>query len=58
VVRDLNQGLSAATISARFHNTLIILFDQLCRHLRTTTGIDQVALSGGVFQNNRLLVTD
>jgi hydrogenase maturation protein HypF len=56
VVRDLRQGLSAATISARFHNTLIILFDQLCRHLRVATGIGQVALSGGVFQNNRLLV--
>jgi len=55
VVRDLRQGLCPATISARFHNTLIVLFDQLCRHLRTATGIDQVALSGGVFQNNRLL---
>jgi hydrogenase maturation protein HypF len=48
--------LSAATISARFHNTLIFLFDALCRHLRTATGIDRMALSGGVFQNNRLLV--
>jgi hydrogenase maturation protein HypF len=56
VVRDVNAGLSPATISARFHRTLIILFDQLCRHLRSATGIDRVALSGGVFQNNRLLV--
>ncbi|MFO7714753.1 carbamoyltransferase HypF [Desulfosarcina sp.] len=55
VVRDVNAGLSAAAISARFHRTLIILFDQLCRHLRTATGIDRVALSGGVFQNHRLL---
>ncbi len=56
VVRDLTQGLSQATISARFHNTLILLFDGLCRHLRVATGIDRVALSGGVFQNHRLLV--
>ncbi|BBO69560.1 carbamoyltransferase HypF [Desulfosarcina alkanivorans] len=55
VVRDLTAGLSAATISARFHNTLIGLFDALCRHLRSGTGIDRVALSGGVFQNHRLL---
>ncbi|MDX2490493.1 MAG: carbamoyltransferase HypF, partial [Desulfosarcina sp.] len=56
VVRDVEKGVSPNAISARFHNTLILLFDQLCRHLRTTTGIDRVALSGGVFQNNRLLV--
>ncbi|MGA6927590.1 MAG: carbamoyltransferase HypF [Desulfosarcina sp.] len=55
VVRDLNRGRSPATISARFHNTLIVLFDQLCRHLRARTGIDRVAMSGGVFQNSRLL---
>ena len=55
VVRDVNAGLSPAAISARFHRTLIILFDQLCCHLRTATGIDRVALSGGVFQNHRLL---
>ena len=56
VVRDVERGVSPHTISARFHNTLILLFDQLCRHLRSTTGIDRVALSGGVFQNHRLLV--
>jgi hydrogenase maturation protein HypF len=55
VVNDLTKGLPPAAISARFHNTLIRLFVELCRHLRTTTGIDRVALSGGVFQNNRLL---
>jgi hydrogenase maturation protein HypF len=55
VLRDLAGGHSPAVISARFHNTLVILFDRLCRHLRAATGIDRVALSGGVFQNNRLL---
>jgi hydrogenase maturation protein HypF len=52
---DLRDGRSPAEISARFHNTLIDLFDALCRHLKNTTGIDRVALSGGVFQNSRLL---
>ena len=55
VIKDLGDGRSAATISARFHNTLVGLFDALCRELRGRTGIDQVALSGGVFQNDRLL---
>jgi hydrogenase maturation protein HypF len=55
VVDDLKNGCAPSTISARFHNTLIGLFHDLCCHLRTVTGIDRVALSGGVFQNNRLL---
>ena len=55
VIKDLRDGRSPATISARFHNTLVALFDALCRQLRDRTGIDQVALSGGVFQNDRLL---
>jgi hydrogenase maturation protein HypF len=55
VVRDVQAGVAPATISARFHNTLVVLFDRVCRHLRTNTGIDRVALSGGVFQNDRLL---
>ena len=55
VMDDLMGGCAPSTISARFHNTLIRLFHDLCCHLRTSTGIDRVALSGGVFQNNRLL---
>ena len=55
VVHDVTVGCSPSIISARFHNTLVLLFDELCRHLHNLTGIDRVALSGGVFQNNRLL---
>ncbi len=55
IVRDIRARQTPATVSARFHNTLIVMFDALCRHLRTETGIDRVALSGGVFQNDRLL---
>jgi hydrogenase maturation protein HypF len=55
VMQDKIQGVSQAVISARFHNTLIVLFDSVCRHLRGRTGMDRVALSGGVFQNSRLL---
>ena len=55
VARDCRSGISPAVISARFHNTLVDLFVAVCRELRTRTGITAVALSGGVFQNDRLL---
>jgi hydrogenase maturation protein HypF len=55
VVKDLCDGRPPAIISARFHNTLVALFDDLCRELRGRTGIEQVALSGGVFQSDRML---
>ncbi|MGD9310708.1 MAG: carbamoyltransferase HypF [Desulfosarcina sp.] len=54
VIEDVASNVSPAVISARFHNTLVTLFDLLCRQLRDDTGIDRVALSGGVFQNSRL----
>jgi hydrogenase maturation protein HypF len=54
VIEDVTRNISPAVISARFHNTLVTLFDALCRQLRDDTGIDRVALSGGVFQNSRL----
>jgi hydrogenase maturation protein HypF len=54
-VADLLAGASAAVVSARFHRTLVDLFTRLCVALRGETGIDRVALSGGVFQNALLL---
>ena len=55
IVEDLIQGKSAGIISARFHNTLIALFLDVCSRIREETGIREVALSGGVFQNASLL---
>ena len=55
VVRDVEKGLSPATISARFHLTLIRLFADLCEVIRRDSGLSRVALSGGVFQNSILL---
>ena len=55
VVEDLRSGVSSAVISGKFHNALIRLFTQLCREIRTGTGLDRVALSGGSFQNALLL---
>ncbi len=55
VVRDVENGSLVSDISAKFHTTLIRLFSELCALLRKETGLDRVALSGGVFQNATLL---
>ncbi len=55
VVADLMKGLPPAVISAKFHATLVRLFTELCTTLADATGLKQVALSGGVFQNAILL---
>lgn len=55
VVKDLYQGISKATISAKFHNTVAQTVCEMCQLIAERTGINQVALSGGVFQNRLLL---
>jgi hydrogenase maturation protein HypF len=56
VVRDVQEGCSVGLISATFHNTLVALFVEACKRVRAKRGLDTVALSGGCFQNARLLV--
>lgn len=55
VVRDIENRVSPAVISARFHQTVIRMAAGLCRVIRQDTGLNRVALSGGVFQNALLL---
>ncbi len=55
IVKDLYQGVSKATISAKFHNTIAQMVCEMCQLIAERTGINQVALSGGVFQNRLLL---
>jgi hydrogenase maturation protein HypF len=55
VAADVGKGRPVALISATFHNTLIRLFDDLCDRIRAAHGLKRVVLSGGVFQNARLL---
>jgi hydrogenase maturation protein HypF len=51
---DLMRGRSAATVSARFHNTLAAATVHLVRDALGRAGPLPVVLSGGVFQNARL----
>ncbi|MGA7677650.1 MAG: carbamoyltransferase HypF [Dehalococcoidia bacterium] len=55
IVKDLYQGVSKATISARFHNTVAQMICEMCQLIARKTAINQVALSGGVSQNRLLL---
>jgi hydrogenase maturation protein HypF len=55
VVTDVLAGTEPAVVSARFHRAVAELVLQASQSLRATTGINRVALSGGVFQNVTLL---
>jgi hydrogenase maturation protein HypF len=55
VVADLQTGQGASYIAAKFHSTLAEIILETCRQIRGMTGLARVALSGGVFQNMRLL---
>jgi hydrogenase maturation protein HypF len=52
---DLAGGVPIPVIAARFHNGVAASIVTVCARLREETGLEAVALSGGVFQN--LLLT-
>jgi hydrogenase maturation protein HypF len=53
--KDIAAGVSPQIVSARFHNAVLDVTLDVVQRLRTETGINEVALSGGVWQNARLL---
>jgi len=55
VIEDLHQGISKGRISVKFHNTIARMINEMCHLIADETGVRQVALSGGVFQNRLLL---
>lgn len=55
IIEDLNNGTSSSTISARFHKTFAHLLINKTEQARAETKINDVVLSGGVFQNEILL---
>ncbi len=55
IVDDLTRGAGASLIAAKFHTTLAEIILEVCCRIRELTGLGRVALSGGVFQNVRLL---
>jgi hydrogenase maturation protein HypF len=55
VVSDLRAGAPVETMAARFHNSIVQVTIRICRSMRADYGINQVSLSGGVWQNMVLL---
>ena len=51
IVQDIKEDCSKEYISSRFHFTIARMVFDLCKKMKKESGIDSVALSGGVFQN-------
>ena len=54
IVGDLEKGSSKACIAKKFHNTVSEFTVNVVERIAESTGLDTVALSGGVFQNRIL----
>ncbi len=55
IIVDVEKDVSNSVISAKFHNTVAKIICAGCEKIRQDTGLNRVALSGGVFQNITLL---
>ena len=55
LLEDVEKGIPIPIISARFHNGIANMVLETCIRLREKSGINTVALSGGVWQNMLLL---
>jgi hydrogenase maturation protein HypF len=55
VVQDVKNQIPVPVISLKFHHTMAEIITEMCKLIARESGINQVALSGGVFQNRLLL---
>ena len=55
IVQDVKNQVPIPIISLKFHNTMAQIIAEMCKSIAKEAGINQVALSGGVFQNRLLL---
>ncbi len=55
LIKDVMAGVHLSKISAKFHNGLAEMARDVCLKIKSETGTDEVALSGGVWQNMTLL---
>ena len=53
--RDILKGTRTSVIASQFHNSIIRLVLNAAAALKKETGINKTALSGGVFNNRRIL---
>lgn len=57
IIDDRVSRADTGVIAAKFHNTAASAVVDVVKRISATTGIDAVALSGGVFQNEILLMS-
>lgn len=55
VIEDIIKKVATSEISTKVHNTVAKITTKMCWEIAEETGLRQVALSGGVFQNRLLL---
>jgi hydrogenase maturation protein HypF len=55
IVADLRRGAGAPTVAARFHNALAAATAQACEQAAERSQTETIVLSGGAFQNRRLM---
>ena len=55
MVRDLREGLPKGYIGRKFHNTLVRVIEVVVKEISGFSGVRNVVLSGGVFQNSIIL---
>ncbi len=55
LLADRRAGIEIGRIAARFHNSIAQMARDVCRKLRDERGLNDVVLSGGVWQNPTLL---
>ncbi|MBA3319128.1 MAG: carbamoyltransferase HypF [Gemmatimonadales bacterium] len=53
--RDIEAGVDPSVVSARFHEAMAAAVEEACLLVADRRGVRTVVLSGGVFQNRRLL---
>lgn len=56
IIKDIENNVGKSIISKRFHNTVIAFSIDMCKLIRSEYSINSVALSGGVFQNEIILM--
>ncbi|MGV8981401.1 carbamoyltransferase HypF [Clostridium sp.] len=54
-LNDKENGVSAKNIASKFQNTIVNFTVSICGSIRKDSGLNEVVLSGGVFQNSFLL---
>jgi hydrogenase maturation protein HypF len=55
-VADYLAGVDPAIIAGRFHNAVVRLLVAACEQIRERTGLNLIALSGGVMQNALIFI--